>query len=244
MTTRTYYKFGPFQISTSGRDLTRDGKPFHQLTLTARKVLLVLLENAPHTVTKEKFVSESNLSTHLTRIRQMFKDFPNAIENSYGEGFKFMMPVEKVDKFGNLVAEDSAEPLSAKHDPKPQFVQWGPVAGKPAGMMIGADFIGWDSLKAELESKVLPQVNDLPPGDAVLVLQEWNGKVDWLVRIVGGEGVLIGKVYIGPDPLRVYSVDGLVRVQIFQPMIEAPYEIFQRYSDGTYLKIGDTRTDV
>lgn len=121
--------------------------------------------------------------------------------------------------------------------PEAQQVAWGPSltpVPREAGICINncAEFIPWEELKGELEQQLLPQVSRVPPGSTV-ALKEYRGKRDWIVQIVDPNWNEVGHVWLGRDPYNNWADDGLVRVGSPGPP-EIVWNIFQRYSDGSY----------
>jgi len=121
--------------------------------------------------------------------------------------------------------------------PKPQQVRWEPVDGRAPGICVDGctEFIPWAELEREIQVKLLPQVARVPVGSKVLV-KELQGKQNWIVQIVDTDGKEIGHIWFGPDPANNWSFDGLVRVGYPGPPV-AIWDVFQRYSDGSYRKI-------
>jgi hypothetical protein len=122
----------------------------------------------------------------------------------------------------------------------PQLVRWGPVDSMPAGIFVDNEneqvFIEWESLKPELERMLLPQIRRFPVDSEVRTL-DMDGRKDWLARVFGPTGELLGALWFGPDPDGAWKYDGLVRVG--EPSQHSTREVnvwqtFQRYSDGSY----------
>lgn len=118
-----------------------------------------------------------------------------------------------------------------------QKIRWGPVDGLPAGFKIrGGSFIPWKRLAPEIEVKLLRQVLEVPP-ESKVVLLDFAGKPDWLVRILGADGSVIGGIWAGPNPEIDGALwDGFIRVgKSFRPPVI--WGVFQRWSDGTYRRL-------
>jgi transcriptional regulator with XRE-family HTH domain len=120
-------------------------------------------------------------------------------------------------------------------EPEAQKVRWGPVDGRPAGILIVSPFeafIPWTELKREGELKLINQLGRLVPPGCNVALKEFKGRKDWLVRILSPETKPIGDVWFGPDPEKVWTFDGMVRVGSADV-----WQVFQRFSDGSYRRI-------
>ncbi len=117
--------------------------------------------------------------------------------------------------------------------PQPMLVRWGPTAGYVAGICVSNcdNFVAWQELKIEIETRLLPQVARVYTGSTVR-LSQIAGKNDWVVEVIDQSGVVYANVWFGPDPEKAWSFDGLVRVGVPTPI--DVWNTFQRYSDGTY----------
>lgn len=121
----------------------------------------------------------------------------------------------------------------------PQEVRWGPNDGLPAGISVWSApdesdkrFISWDVLEPELMDKLLPQLFADPRGYTLAVLP-YNGKADWLVRILDASGEPFCSIWLGGDPDRNWQHDGRVHVGDARA---SPYawHTYRRRSDDTY----------
>jgi len=73
------------------------------------------------------------------------------------------------------------------------------------------EFLPWDILRDELERMLLPQI--LPKSDGYSFrTADYNGKKDWLVRIVDPQGEEYCAVWFGGDPEANWAFDGCVRI--------------------------------
>ena len=95
-----HYEFGDFLLDRGERLLTRQGRPL-DVTPKALEILLLLVENAGRTVTKEEifgrvwpdsYVEETNLSHHIFRLRKILGETEAAkfIETVPKRGYKFV----------------------------------------------------------------------------------------------------------------------------------------------------------
>lgn len=133
--------------------------------------------------------------------------------------------------------------LSRKFKPlpnaKPQFTRWGPVDELPAGISIEArdgEFVSWRRLEREIKGRILPQVDALNNKWSEVKLAEHHGKKDWVIQVLDHKGNEIANVWFGPNPLKNWTYDGLVRVG--PP--DAParvWQVYQRHSDGSYRRL-------
>ncbi len=137
----------------------------------------------------------------------------------------------------NLLNKEVTEPPDAT---EPQRVRWSPVDGGPPGISIISDpghFVSWSRLKKEIEERLLPQIRNVPVSSTVS-LCTFRGRKNWIVRITDPSGNEVGDVWFGPDPQNKWVYDGLVRVggggARGRPEV---WQVFQRYSDGTYRRI-------
>jgi hypothetical protein len=123
--------------------------------------------------------------------------------------------------------------------PEPQLVRWGPLDDEPPGIKIisaNAPFVPFEmALKNEVERKLLPQLGRLIPAGCTVVLADFHERENWRVFITSPEGQCLGRVWFGPDPQKAWFADGLVRVgDAPTDYIGIVWQIFQRYSDGSY----------
>jgi transcriptional regulator with XRE-family HTH domain len=140
--------------------------------------------------------------------------------------------------------KDNVQEKKLESPPSPEIVHWAPTRGREAGILINAangSFIPWTELKKEVERGLLSQLANtpVPPGSAVKT-DMYNGRRDYIVRIISPEGNVIGSVWFGPDPDNNWAFDGLVRVG-WAKSDGAPetvvWQKFQRYSDGSYRRL-------
>jgi len=102
------YQFGPFLLNAAERVLLREGEPVH-LTPKAFETLLVLVENAGHTVQKETlikrvwpdaFVQEDNLTFNISALRKALGDHPGGqqyVQTEHKVGYRFVAPVKTLE---------------------------------------------------------------------------------------------------------------------------------------------------
>src|ERR1700722_17312618 len=107
------YRFGGFTLDARGRVLTR-GEEVVALTPKAFDVLLLLVQNAGRTVTKDEllkavwrdsFVEESNLTQTIFMVRKALDETADRryIINVQGQGYRFVVPVAEADKRGTEI---------------------------------------------------------------------------------------------------------------------------------------------
>ena len=129
----------------------------------------------------------------------------------------------------------------------PQKVRWGPVDGKGPGIVVEdatQSFISWEELKPEIERLLLPQVRVVPIGSQVVV-GPLGDRENWIVQVLqAGSNQELGHVWFGSNPEQKWRWDGLIRIG--QPSSSSGesvvWQVFQRYSDGTYRRLRAERT--
>jgi transcriptional regulator with XRE-family HTH domain len=121
---------------------------------------------------------------------------------------------------------------------EPQKTRWAPTDGKAPGIDVegdsDSDFIPWDELKPEIEARLLNQLGLHIPPECTVILDDFHGRPNWLVRIVDSECNRRGYVWFGTDADNNWAFDGLVRAGDDTYVVWA---VFQRYSDGSYRRI-------
>ncbi|MES2215858.1 MAG: hypothetical protein V4481_01000 [Patescibacteria group bacterium] len=131
--------------------------------------------------------------------------------------------------------------LSQTQPAQPQTVRWGPSDALPAGIWINSkdgDFIRWSELQPELEQKLLNQVGQRIPVESRLIVKDFNGRKDWIMRILNSAGEEIGSVWLGNNPENGWKFDGLIRVgESTSPKKWEVWQTFQRFSDGSYRRV-------
>jgi len=115
--------------------------------------------------------------------------------------------------------------------------------GKPPGILLEGDrrqaFLSWRRLKGEIEKMPLPQVRRVPVGSTVGVHDLAERKA-WIVNVLGPHFREVGSLWFGTDPDANWRWDGLVRLGHSQRHFGADrvvWQIFQRYSDGSYRRV-------
>ena len=125
--------------------------------------------------------------------------------------------------------------------PQPEKIRWGPNDDLPAGVSInGKDglFVPWSLLKPEIESRLLNHMGRHVPPKSTVVVRDYFGRRDWIVRVIDPEGKEVGHLWFGSNPDRNWSYDGLVRVgKPITDYVAEVWQTFQRFSDGTYRRI-------
>jgi hypothetical protein len=127
-----------------------------------------------------------------------------------------------------------------KSDIEPQKVKWGVLDSREPGIVIvdhPGQFVPWAELKEEVEKKLLTQVRAVPTGSIVTV-EDLGDRPSYVVTIYNPDGKPIGRVWFGTDASNDWRFDGLVRIGSIAWADPSPvWQIFQRYSDGTYERI-------
>jgi predicted ATPase/DNA-binding winged helix-turn-helix (wHTH) protein len=115
--------FGPFRLSSSTRQLSRDGTPL-ALGDRALDILIVLVEHAGHIVSQKDLMSRvwrdlvvtpGNLRVHMSALRKALGDGESGaryIENVTGQGYCFVAAVQRGSDTERVVAPASG-PLAA-----------------------------------------------------------------------------------------------------------------------------------
>lgn len=120
VSSENHYEFGDFSLDRDERLLTREGRPV-DVTPKAFEILLLLVENAGRTVTKEEifgrvwpdsYVEETNLSHHIFRLRKTLGDGDETkfIETVPKRGYKFVADVRSAGAAETM----SADPIQVR----------------------------------------------------------------------------------------------------------------------------------
>lgn len=123
----------------------------------------------------------------------------------------------------------------------PLLVQWSPsIDGTSDTVMETSTTDGEESVKvmksaliSELERQLMPQLFANPPSGWSFALRSHGRKQDWLLHVVDEHGERFCDVWLGKDPDKGWSWDGLVRVGDSESTPHV-WQVYQRYSDGTY----------
>jgi len=141
------------------------------------------------------------------------------------------------------VGTSAASLLSRQASPSayPQQVRWVPVDGRDAGISLDSlegQFIPWDQLRLEVQTRLLNQLGRSLPAGCSVVLQDFHGRPNWLVRVVDPKGGVVADVWFGPDPDSRWRFDGRVRVGLALDDHHAEvWQVFERFSDGSYRRL-------
>ena len=104
---KRFYEFGTFRIDVDERELQRDGRPI-QLTPKVFDILLTLVENSGHTVSKsalmervwtDAFVQEGNLNRNVSTLRKILGEdshSPHFIKTVPKRGYRFDSDVREI----------------------------------------------------------------------------------------------------------------------------------------------------
>jgi DNA-binding winged helix-turn-helix (wHTH) protein/tetratricopeptide (TPR) repeat protein len=159
----TSFNFGPFDLIPADRILSKEGRPL-QLSHRAFDILLVLVDRAPHLITKtelmnlvwaESFVEEANLAVAISVLRKTLGDDAQVrkfIQTVPKVGYRFIAEVKKFDSSrerapernsnavvtGNVVATPGEiianEPGRFSNDSKAHNLLWEPTL--MAGLLL------------------------------------------------------------------------------------------------------------
>jgi hypothetical protein len=99
-------------------------------------------------------------------------------------------------------------------------------------------FIAWPVLKVELQDRLLNQLGRSLPMGCTVALNDFHGRSNWLVQILGPNENVLADVWLGPDPEAGWHFDGRVRVgRALDDHHAEVWHIFERFSDGSYRRI-------
>jgi DNA-binding winged helix-turn-helix (wHTH) protein len=251
----TYYKFGPYRINTSGGDLERGGETVWELQtetpLTGLRAFLgfalvrgkgtIKHDELMERIWPDSSVIPANLNVHIATLRSTLGK--GAIVAVSRRGFRFTVPVSEVDEEGTPVKRD-AHGIRVLAQAVPQLVRYRP--GDAPGILVenaskegGGQFVPWIALQLELERELLPYLGRLFGDRALTVsLVDFKNRRNWRIHIHDGGVNHTGSVWLGGDPYKNWNWDGLVRVgKAIDDDHHVVWQVFQRYSDGTYRRI-------
>lgn len=131
--------------------------------------------------------------------------------------------------------------------PIPQKVRWnsGYKTGEPGVEVeseLGVDFIPWKEVKKEIEEELFYHLGRVL-GDAKYTAEtgDFHGRKNHLLEIVDSNGQKVGSVWFGTDPYSGWKWDGKVRVgkrvEATDEHTHKVWQIFERYSDGSYRRV-------
>jgi TolB-like protein/Tfp pilus assembly protein PilF len=118
-TAKSVYEFGPFRLDATERVLLRDGETV-ALTQKVFDVLVVLVQNCGHVVTRDKllnevwgdsFVEEANLTQNIFVLRKVLGETPDGrpyIETIPRRGYRFVASVRELP-------DDTPAQMTEKH---------------------------------------------------------------------------------------------------------------------------------
>jgi len=152
--------------------------------------------------------------------------------------------INQIIKHKKVIKKHQASPTSAsKAKAEAQETRWGPVDGLLAGISINSmnrEFVGWEELEAEIKLRILPQVKAVHNWSGIRLVDHY-GKKNWIIQVLDKGGQEIGNIWFGPDPLKNWAYDGLVRVGMPKTPPEV-WQVFRRYSDGSYRRQNFSRS--
>lgn len=227
-------------------------------------LLARLIERAPdHIVRLNEFPeifghqSYDAYVQHVHRLRETLGDLgrhPTFIKNVRRHGYLWVAVhykeemIESGPQSNNQPKEPNPGSVLSPL-PIPQKVRWGPLDGKPAGICIDTChsglFVPWTELKPEIETLLLPQVRNVPLGSTVR-LGNLEDRVNWSVRILDPAGEEVGSIWFGVNADARWRWDGLVRLgDSYRPpkSDKVVWQVFERYSDGSYRCVEAIVTD-
>jgi len=93
------------------------------------------------------------------------------------------------------------------------------------------------TLKAEIRNRLLPQIRHIPV-DSLVILREFHGRLNWIISVSHPQLQAEVDLWFGTDGERDWTWDGLIRIgAVYRENIVVVWQIFQRYSDGTYRRV-------
>jgi len=144
------------------------------------------------------------------------------------------------------IMEKAANAIRREFSLTPQRVRWcsanSPVGtgllawtDDPATVARREEFVPWPRFQSELERNLLPRMFADPRGYR-FVVGAHHGKEDWLMHLVGPNGLPFGDVWFGVNPDGDWAQDGLVRVG---SALRSPHvwQTYRRLSDGSYERL-------
>ncbi len=117
------FRFGEYTLDLDTGQLRRDGAEPVALRRLALRVLTLLLQNAPHLVSRDQLlqeawgrqaVSDSVVAQVIKELRQLLGDSartPRYLETRSGQGYRIVMPVE--------IVENTQTPATSRQAPPP-----------------------------------------------------------------------------------------------------------------------------
>lgn len=119
-----------------------------------------------------------------------------------------------------------------------QKLFWGPNQGLEPGAFverIDGEFVEWNELKRELESRAIIQCPRIIPVGSKVRLSSFYEKKNWTVEIENKFGEIIGSVWVGGNPLDNWSQDGFIRVgKTLSDQDWIVYQVLARFPDKSY----------
>lgn len=214
-------------------------------------------------------ITDRAIDKRIEKLRKYLGDTTESrrfIRTEYGVGYSFIgMQADTAQ--GDTVRNDQTAPFTeaslgvtdncnmngkeknvATTNSRPQKTKWRAkwadhVTG-PSGIILDDDetqFVPWEKLRGEIEEELLPNVRMVPVGSTV-ELGDYFGRKEWIIRIIDQNGLEVGNVWFGGDPLKDYAYDGLVRLGIptedktVRPTV---WQVFQRHSNGLYFRVSN-----
>ena len=238
-------QFDDVVIDLRRKKIERDGKTF-RVSQELWDLLLLLLERAPDEVEHKEFsgiFKQESKDAHFKHIERL--------RNALGESGKENRFIKTIPRRGYVFAamltpntiEESA-PATNATPPQPELVRFDPGGdGHPPGISAespgGITFVPWDRLKPELEKRLLISLGRIFGETRLSVaLGEFKGRKNWVMHIQDPDEKHLGYVWLGGDPYNSWVWDGLVRVgEALDDDHHVVWQVFQRYSDGTYRRI-------
>jgi TolB-like protein/DNA-binding winged helix-turn-helix (wHTH) protein/Flp pilus assembly protein TadD len=168
--TNNLYRFGEFNLDPQGRVLRRGAKPL-PLTRKAFDALLLLVQNAGRTVTKDElmeavwpdsYVEESNLTQTIFMVRKALDENADRryILTVQGQGYRFLVPVTETASIGTETEPPVIPPAARDGQVPSRLRSWAgwrsaftALAAVALVLIAGFTIWRWRSQKAPAETR-------------------------------------------------------------------------------------------
>jgi DNA-binding winged helix-turn-helix (wHTH) protein len=222
------YKFGPFVLDLEERELLKSGKRVY-LQLKALDLLVVLIENRGHGVTKDElmtriwgqdvFVDESNLPHHISTLRKTLGQPPDDqrfVETLPRRGYRWVAPVKEITDLG--VAQRRKD------------------AKSPKGGSIDSDDAGPD-LHTDPSGGRLPQNPESEPGRSHMQPRATPNNLRLRAApLIGREAdiqTIVSRIL--RDDVRLLTAEGGPGVGKTSVVIEVARSLMAEFPDGVFV---------
>ena len=233
------FEFGPFQLDGAKRALYRNGDYF-AVTPKALEILLVLVEDAGHIVTRETllervwpdaFVEEGSISNNISSLRKVLNphfDGDGPIATVARRGYRFTAPVRIRDEAAEAASIPPPAPAASLREapdpadtPPPTEVQPEPTRAAPlralrsrysVGAVVAAVLVVAVAAIARSAMRAAPQPPATRRSVAVLTMKNLSGQPDqaWLSTALTET---IGAELMAGGQIRLVAAENVARIQ-------------------------------